>query len=86
MPIRTFTITPTPGQYSVSDIADVFTAAIDSNLYFVFNSSTYLIRLEWAGAYGCSERSGATDTSIILNAYVITMTHVASLRYFHANT
>jgi hypothetical protein len=39
------TLTLNPGQYSVSDIADAFTAGLDSRLSFTYNSNTYLFTM-----------------------------------------
>jgi hypothetical protein len=39
------TLTLTPGQYSATDIATLFTDGLDSRLTFVYNSNTYLFTM-----------------------------------------
>jgi hypothetical protein len=40
-----YTLTLTPGQYSTTDIAALFTTGLDSRLTFVYNSNTYLFTM-----------------------------------------
>jgi hypothetical protein len=41
----THTLTLTPGQYSATDLATIFTAGLDSRLTFVYNSNTYMFTM-----------------------------------------
>jgi hypothetical protein len=41
----THTLTLTPGQYSTTDIAAVFTAGLDSRLIFIYDSNTFLFTM-----------------------------------------